>query len=182
MRAHPMFLAHDATIQCRSYRPCAKSIAASAAAIRFSPLEPNRPAACTPWHHSIRRRGSVCAPCPCGEYRGYPHDVPARRSHSRRATERSGLRRLYPSGRGLPAASDVHGVRLRRLRRLIPEQARSRAFSCNAASDRALDRAGRGMGLVLHRPALVRKARASLKLLTRRARHVALIVPTAQAS
>ena len=86
-----------------------------------------------------------------------PDDVCARRSRSRRATERLGLRRLRADRRRVGAAPDVHGVRSRRLLRLVQEQACDRAFPSDAASDRSLDPARGGMGLVLCRPAVVRK-------------------------
>jgi hypothetical protein len=95
---------------------------------------------------------------------GRHHDLLARRSRSQGASEFVHLRGLRAAGRLVDAASDVHGVRLRRLWRLVQEQARDCAFPSDAAPDRSVDRARRRMGLVLHRPPLVRKASVSRRM------------------
>jgi hypothetical protein len=86
------------------------------------------------------------------------HDVCARRSDPRAAAEELWLRRLPTHGRNRGAAPDVLGVRARWLWRFLEEPTRHQTLSCDTAPDRPLHRARRGMGLVLHRPAVVREA------------------------
>ena len=45
----------------------------------------------------------------------------------------------------------VHDLRARGMLRFVQEQTRHQAFSRDQASHHAIDRAGRGLGMVLHR-------------------------------
>jgi hypothetical protein len=68
------------------------------------------------------------------------HGVFSPRSDSHHWAEWRGLQRLHSCGRPLGASSDLHDLRLRRMLRLIEEQARLEAFSGDEAPHRALGR------------------------------------------
>src|SRR5258707_5205480 len=72
-------------------------------------------------------------------------------SHSQSNATHRGLRRVPENGRFRGASSFVHGVRPRRMLRLLQKQARHQALPPRQASHHAFARTRRKLGLVLRR-------------------------------